>query len=564
MASARRLPTSYDEETYNSAGGADYTSLATWEDATDTDLVTATKGKVLTCAAGVHAGSVTLSGATTNASYFRVIRAASGQRGTPTSGVRFVKTVNTTTVMFSCGEQNVKIHDIAASVSDSGTTNNLIAIAFLDQTYNTEFVGCTPYSCSGNGTNSAIIGFNLGYYNGSSVKCINCFATGITGNNVQSGGFNAVCGAAGSATHYLYNCTATNNSKGINLYTGGAGMTVTVNSKNCIFQGNTTNIYSSGAGTETHNQTNNATSGVTFAADGYHLASTDTGAIGNGTDLSADDDFAFTDDIDGETRDDWDIGADEYFSYTFIIADASSTSSIENITLESGAGEFAIDNAVSASSAENIDLAQAGGTFAIADSVSASTAENVVLEFNGGTFTIANAESTSSAEEITLIFNGTFTIANAESGSSIENIELSQDGGDFIIANAESASSIENIDLIFQGTFEVDDAVSTSSVEGITLAQASGLFEIADSVSGSSAENVELIFNGGTFEIQDCNSPPTIENITLEFAGGTFEIADSVSTSTIENIDLVRPSNFTEAQLGEIISLIVAMHEGLK
>jgi len=43
-------------------------------------------------------------------------------------------------------------------------------------------------------------------------------------------------------------------------------------------------------------------------------ASTTTAGINNGTDLSANVIFAFDDDVDGETRDDWDIGCDEYVS----------------------------------------------------------------------------------------------------------------------------------------------------------------------------------------------------------------------------------------------------------
>jgi hypothetical protein len=51
------------------------------------------------------------------------------------------------------------------------------------------------------------------------------------------------------------------------------------------------------------------------AANGdYHLDSTDTGAMGNGTDLSSDGTYAFDDDVDGDTRSDWDCGADEYVS----------------------------------------------------------------------------------------------------------------------------------------------------------------------------------------------------------------------------------------------------------
>jgi hypothetical protein len=64
---------------------------------------------------------------------------------------------------------------------------------------------------------------------------------------------------------------------------------------------------------------NNLATTVLFAneaGDDFHLASTETGAKDSGTDLSADANLAFTDDIDGDTRptgtSTWDIGADEY------------------------------------------------------------------------------------------------------------------------------------------------------------------------------------------------------------------------------------------------------------
>lgn len=1022
---SRRLPDSYDEATYDSAGGKDYSSLATWEDATDTDLVNATKGKVLTCYSGIHNDTVTLSGATTSSSYFRVIRAVSGSRGTPTSGVRFEKATTATTYMFWLSENNAQIHDIASKLTSS--TNSVTNINFLcyESGYSATFVGCTSYGSTSTGTSGQSHGFVVGYYNGSKYNLINCVALNHNGTTTGSG-FYIRNYSGGTVTAYMYNCTSVGNSHygvwgntttgTINIYLkntiaqgnsssnilmGGAGTenlyettnatsgvtfdtdgyhlksgvigtavaqgtdlstdatfafnddidgttitrawaigcdwyaptqgdndgpssrrtplyyyestygtgknytalstwesdtdinlttptvgfvltcdagawndgvtvagattsssyfrviratsanrgtktsgarfersgvtdvivssenyfglydvgvsnahtatyravsisaatynkivgctiydldgssttfgqavalsiasssnyTVVANCfidnvdkgsgiiadgilidsssnvvvynctiKNCESYGawtntnatiknsavvsNATNIY---AGSGAWTQVTNATSGVTFEADGYHLASTDTGAIDDGTDLSADGTFAFTDDIDGDTRSgSWDIGADEYVSASndFVIADAVSASSAENIALTQAGGTFAIADCSSTSIAENIVLVFNGGTFEIANAESASSAENITLE-SQNEFVIADAESASSAENITLIFNGTFTIANAESGSSVENIELTQAGGEFIIANAVSASSIENIDLIFQGEFEIASAVSDSSIEEIVLELASGLFEIADSVSSSSAENItlemegefvidnavsesssenitlelasgefaiddavssssaenitlifqgtfaidnaessssienivlelnsgvleianaessssienitlefnggefelasaesassienitldetglfqidsavssssteeivlvlnsgvfeidnaissptaeniELIYNGGTFEIQDCNSPPTIENITLEFAGGEFEIADSVSTSTIENISLTRQSNFTDDQLGEIISLIVAIHEGLK
>ena len=110
--SSRILPTAYHESTY-CASGCDYSSLQAWEDATDNDLVTAQMGEVLTCYEGVYNDSVALSGAITNASYFRVIRAASGAKGTPTSGVRFVKVVTASTYLFNIGETYASVQDIA-------------------------------------------------------------------------------------------------------------------------------------------------------------------------------------------------------------------------------------------------------------------------------------------------------------------------------------------------------------------------------------------------------------------------------------------------------------------
>lgn len=67
----------------------------------------------------------------------------------------------------------------------------------------------------------------------------------------------------------------------------------------------------------TANGTSGDSKSVTFvgAAD-FHLSPSDTsGAIDGGTDLSADGAYAFSDDIDGDTRSgDWDLGADEIVS----------------------------------------------------------------------------------------------------------------------------------------------------------------------------------------------------------------------------------------------------------
>ena len=119
----------------------------------------------------------------------------------------------------------------------------------------------------------------------------------------------------------LYNNTFFNCSVGINQ---GTAATVTI--YNNIFNDCTVDLeHGSYTPTEDYNLTDltNAASdldgandvfetSLTFnneAGDDFHLASTDTAAIGAGTDLSG----TFTDDIDGDTRSGtWDIGADEY------------------------------------------------------------------------------------------------------------------------------------------------------------------------------------------------------------------------------------------------------------
>jgi hypothetical protein len=314
MASSRQLPASYNNKTYGTAGaGRDYTSLATWEADTDIDLVTATKGEVLTCYADSTTYSdanVELAGATTNSSYYRVVRAVSGSRGTLTSGVRFeVLNASGDTFIFNLVESYAVVQDIAAKVT---AAVNKVAISFASATGTaTKFIGCTAYNCSTSGTGSAS-GFNLVATAANATSfTINCVATGCTDAGkatVPGGGFRIIAVGKVLAV-YLYNCTVVSNSIGIKAWRSSTE-SITINSKNCVIQGNTSNIViASGI---THNQTTNVTTGVTLAADGYHLASNDTGAINAGTDLSADGSFAFDDDIDGETRDDWDVGCDEY------------------------------------------------------------------------------------------------------------------------------------------------------------------------------------------------------------------------------------------------------------
>lgn len=290
MTSSRRLPVAYNTSTYDSAGGKDYSVLATWEAATDNNLVTATAGEVLDCYKGAHNDADVLDGATTNASYFRVIRPADGEghSGIPKSDGSCVCFIGSSSRLGTY-ENYSSIHDIVVSISLNTSSNRLAFYTSADADYGS-FIGCIAFDCANAGTGAAI-----GFYTADQdpFYIINCAAF-----NNKTTGF-LIYGVA-----YIYNSIAYGNSIGF----ASSGTQVR---KNCILDGNTTD--STGTWTTTTCLIGSSPTYVDSANDDFHLALGDTTAKDQGTDLSGDGVFAFDDDIDGETRSGtWDIGFDEY------------------------------------------------------------------------------------------------------------------------------------------------------------------------------------------------------------------------------------------------------------
>lgn len=318
MASSRRTGTNESVNTYGDAT-RNYTVLATWEADTDINLVTGTISYVLECYddAASFNDYVTIAGATTSSSYFRIIRPAAGQGhdGTPNNGVYF----NSTSAqhIFLINEANSQVQDIIATLSVNSATS---FVCFgSSATGGGVFVGCIAFDSTNIGTGVAR-GFGIG--NVANVKFINCFA-----HNNSSHGFLTSAGVAGGNTFY-YNCISTNNGGNGFLFQSTAN---TYSLKNCLSIGNLlTAFVNSSTGTmdvdycasddlsaDDWGGTGNITSAsVTFAnsaGNDFHLASTDTDVIDDGTDLSADATYPFDDDIDKTTRTgSWDIGFDEY------------------------------------------------------------------------------------------------------------------------------------------------------------------------------------------------------------------------------------------------------------
>jgi len=175
------------------------------------------------------------------------------------------------------------------------------------------------------------------------IKISNCIVRGDGGNNygVNAGDttmagvvkvWNTVAydnkadgfyiGSTAVGTFYCYNCTSVDNQRyGFDTNSG------TMILKNCLGSGNTiqdflgpmTVDYSASADDTatlyggTGNRSNQHFLFADYANDNFHLAPTDPGAKGYGTNLSADTNLSFSTDIDGQTRSgSWDIGADQF------------------------------------------------------------------------------------------------------------------------------------------------------------------------------------------------------------------------------------------------------------
>lgn len=301
MATSRRTGTNEQISTYGTAG-RDYTSLDTWEAATDIDLVTATQSEVLECYddAAEFDDNVGMAGATTNASYFRIIRPAGtigdagwqGHDGTPNNGFKIHNTAGS--------QQAIDINEAYSSAQDiiiqqtnpdSSTTPGLNADGGFNLLVGMILVDIT----SGDGTARGVV------LQGEAIA-VNCISI-----RVDTRGFLADNDASDES--YYLNCTAIDCDVGFEIFSGALVYWI-----NCLADGSISidfgttatvsqnNASSDGTATGTGSRTNQTFTFVNAGNDDYHLASNDAGARTFGQDLSAYGVFAFDDDIDGQLR----------------------------------------------------------------------------------------------------------------------------------------------------------------------------------------------------------------------------------------------------------------------
>ena len=307
MATARRLPSSYNTSTYGDAT-RDYTSLSAWESDTDTDLVTATAGEVLDVYNdSEYTDDVVLEGATTSSDYFRVIRAVSGSehKGDKRRGI----TIGTSTedYVFALREQYSSLYDLkillGASILYGGVYArqdngyNILAGLFIFQEdeYPNIGINIDPFSCDGD------------------IYVINCVIAGFT---YSTGGYGIYYDGTNGDDQkaIVYNTVIADCRYGMYAENDSGCL-----AKNVVVEARSqaTNYNWTGNWTQT---TCTDDDGVNFelfqpVADSefddelYPLAHhADTVANGQGTDLSADAEFAFDDDVRLNTISTWSIG----------------------------------------------------------------------------------------------------------------------------------------------------------------------------------------------------------------------------------------------------------------
>ena len=309
--SSRRLPAIYSVSTF---GGStrDYTTLAAWESDTDNNLTEGgigaqTCGQVLDCYpdSASYDQRVTLMGATANAGYFRVIRAAPGHE----RQVVFDYTGALGTyegVICVNGESYAGIYDLVIRhhVNQDNITKDLF---FQSNPYACRVVGCVA-GPSENANPTGVGGAQT--YNGRAVFINTTFLGNNTG--VEYGII------AGTADTAAYNCIFYGWSTG--WYGAAAGSFA----KNSIFQANGADFYSNTPALTTCIYSGHGTASFVDPASGnFRLADSDTNARDQGTNLSADTMFAFTDDFDGDARpygSAWDIGVDEWTAPTALVS----------------------------------------------------------------------------------------------------------------------------------------------------------------------------------------------------------------------------------------------------
>lgn len=278
-----------------------------------------------------------------------------------------------------------------------------------------------------------------------------------------------------------------------------------------------------------HSRSTQTFSFVDAANDKYQLASTDTGAKGFGTDLSADASWPFSDDVSGAARTTpWDIGA-----FKAAAPSGVSGSALGTITFTGSASGVVLDTAsatgplafAGSASANQLETAAASGVLAFAGSASGVVLDTAVatapLVFTGS----ASASQLETAQATgTLLFGGT---ALAQLGA----VETAQATGTINF----TGSATGTVRVAGQGAGTVNFSGSATATESGPVATAAGTLSFTGNATGAIGVSASA---AGTVSFAGGASAVSLDTVsaTAAIAFGGSAAATQVNTGTASGV----------------------------
>lgn len=485
MASSRRVGTSENISTYDSGGGKDYTSAATWWTAHSGDMAS-NQSPVLEVYGGPHADIIQLSGGSPTASYFPIVRPASGQGhdGTRNAGVLFAPTSDTTLLL---GIAYSSFQDLL--ISPSLNSANVRRIVDLGGA-NSDAVGLIVF----NATNAGAGTFRPFYseVNGE-VKWINCRSE--DNDEINTGQFR--CASSSGTAHKFYNCGVVGGA-GIGFHITNANQAIAVN---CLADGMAGVGFSGTFATGTKNNASSKTDApgtdsinsvsVTYespSGDDYHISFIDVAVYGLGFDQSG----IYDDDIDKDGAiSTWHIGPDsislvaptiEVPSNDYTMFSGETLALTDLLTLAEGSDGL-VTIRLQSTSGLTVDVSNLSGC-----TVSAGARASTDLTLSG---TTTQLQAASALLTCTASSDGTKTITGTVTDSEGQEVSASFD----VVVGATS--------LLITGSHAAVVAQAAAIYGALNAGQETGTitYLVTDSGDRTDEEALTLTVSGGGFGI---------------------------------------------------------------
>ena len=450
-----------------------------------------------------------MNGATTSADYYRVVKpdSQSKHKGIPLSDGSIVEFHGTSgSSLFTINENYSQIWDIAGKITDNDASYYYVFNIRGDES---KCIGCLAYDSNNTGT-----GKNSGFYVsgalGESVYIINSLAIGN-----ESHGFASV-----QSDNYLYNCTAVSNLNGFYQSTG------TATAVNCASSSNTNDW--DGSWSKTTCTAEDATPVyVDSGNDDFHLDTSDTVCIGNGTDPMTLGVNPFDDDVDGQPiRVGFDIGFDatdrEPVIPTFpTVTNTGSTYYVDKDCGTPGNG-----------TADDCDGDADDQIATIAGGIAAMSAGDTLVIHEG---------ATAYAEDISITKNGSTTEWTIIEGAPGERPEINDSGDTVInITNGSNYVCMRNFDFV-GGYISTQNTSSNIVLDDLDI-DATGkthAIKINNTINSTGTSDVWVrnvtaySSNDSVIQIYARANNVVIDRCTL-YSGGDDGINDHLAYSTSE------------------------------